>query len=302
MTRRQLIQGDGAVRAAGERRSPARGGVRPPAGARRRPLRALVAVAAAIAACAASRASADVTLALDPPTLTIAAGDTFTVSLVVPVAGSPFNAFDASVKFDPTRLAFVPATSLPSQVGPAISSACGNLFHRFSAAPDSLKISLTMVCGGVSLTGPGTIYKVRFRALPGDGPTTLVLGPYTEFYQAGLFVRPNHTSGMTVSVGVTGVGDGPPVKPRLEFAPPAPNPGRGGGTLMLDFSLPGPDEVRAELLDAQGRKVDALEAGTFAAGHRRVAWTLPPLASGEYFVRLSARAAGAAVRRWVVVR
>jgi hypothetical protein len=248
-------------------------------------------------------AEADVYVGFQSSQIAFALGDTFSVYVMIPQADAAFNAFDASIRFDPTMVSFDPITPLSDQRGSLMTSACGNTFHRFETASDSLKTTLSLLCSNTSVIGPGMIYHVRFRAGSVPGATTISLGPFTEFYNAGLFVRPQHKTDMIVNIGApTGMGDEPTGGEKLEFAPPAPNPGHGGGSMVLGFSLPGRDRVSFDLMDAQGRRVARMEAGWYEAGSHRVLWSPPTLANGDYFIRLRARSSGSAVRRWAVLR
>ena len=129
-------------------------------------------------------------------TITVAPGDTVGVGIVV--RGSPrFNAFDASLRFDPAMLSFEPGSETRGEL---MTAACAQSFHRFQPAPDSLRIVLSLLCSKISVSGPGVVYRVVFRAGRNPGATTLSLGPSTEFYRAGLFVRPLHRREMVVNV------------------------------------------------------------------------------------------------------
>jgi hypothetical protein len=224
--------------------------------------------------------------------------------MVVPFAGSEFNAFDASVRFDPALLTYVPTVPQSDQRGALMTDACANTFHLFSAAADSLRITLSLLCSSTFVTGPGTIYKVKFQAGATTGTTTVSLGPFTEFYRAGLFARPLVKQDLTVTIGTssTGVGDPEGGVHGVEFAPPAPNPQRGAGAVRLDFALPSADRVTFDVLDLQGRRVAGREAESLAAGRHHLAWTPPALPSGDYFVRLRTLANGTLTQRWAVLR
>jgi hypothetical protein len=292
---------------AGERGDPARRG--PVSGRRtfRGPLLGLAVPALGLMLGAAplspGAARADIYLGFQSPTFTVAPGDTFTAYLVIQQADAEFNAFDASVRFDPAMLSFEAITPVAAQRGPLMVAACSNTFHIFSAAPDSLRITLSLLCNNTFVTGPGTLYRVRFRAGMTQGVTNLTFGPYTEFYRAGIFTRPLNKAGMVVTVGPpTGVLPARAGGNRLECAPPSPNPRRGSGPMGLEFSLPGPDVVSVEVLDLQGRRVARREAERFDAGPNRLSWSPPALASGTYFVRLRTLASGSVVRRWVALR
>src|SRR5689334_4927336 len=88
----------------GERCSPARG-----AGFVRAV--AIAALALSGATLRPQAAAADVTAGFSPATMTVAPGDTFTVTLVIPIADAAFNAFDASVRFDPAMVSYLPASN-----------------------------------------------------------------------------------------------------------------------------------------------------------------------------------------------
>lgn len=262
-----------------------------------------IALTIGLAALGVRPVQADVYVGLSTPATSVAPGDTFTVEVVIAQPDSAFNAFDASIRFDPARLAFVPTSPVSGQRGPVMTSACANTFHQFTGAPDSLKTTLSLLCPGTNVTGPGTIYRVRFAARGTLGPTTISLGKFTEFYKAGLFVRPVHKQDLAVTiVGQVGVDPGVGSGGRLEFAPPIPNPRRGCDAVLLEFDLPGPDLVSVDVIDLQGRRLASREAQPFPAGRQRVSWSPGPLTDGEYFLRLNARANGSAMRRWTVLR
>src|SRR5512145_2614324 len=120
-----------------------------------------------LALCAVSPAHAAVRVALTPALQTVAPGSDFDVFVDVTEAGSAFNGFDLVVGYDPAALTFLPLSPTTLQQGclmtGACSGACGNTFHVFGAAGDSLAVSDVLLCNQFSLTGPGRIYKLRFH-------------------------------------------------------------------------------------------------------------------------------------------
>ena len=131
---------------------------------RRLVVRAVVAGLLALAAAAwAGAAGAGVTVSLSPAAQTVAPGAEFDV-LVDVTAGSPFNAFDLLVGYDPGLLTPVPLAPLSGQIGPLPKNACAMPFHRFHGSAGADTANYSMLCAGVSVSGPGTIYKLRFRA------------------------------------------------------------------------------------------------------------------------------------------
>ncbi|NNE08846.1 MAG: T9SS type A sorting domain-containing protein [Gemmatimonadetes bacterium] len=88
----------------------------------------------------------------------------------------------------------------------------------------------------------------------------------------------------------TGVGDTRPVDV-ISFAPARPNPFAGNTTIR--FALPSQMQVRADVFDMTGRRVQSLYRGLLPAGRQVLAWdgrtsAGHEAAAGLYFVRLTA--------------
>lgn len=251
-------------------------------------------------------AAAAVQVAILPATSNVNPGEEFDVTIAVTQAGSAFNGFVAVVGFDTTALGLVPAASVATQQGCLMtggcSAACGSTFHRFTPAGDSLTITVHLLCDQVSLTGPGTIYKLRFKALNTTQVTWLRLR-HATFYDAGLFVTPVVTTDARVGIGVPlAVEDGAPPAPGLRVRA-EPNPARGRLALAIESDRAG--ELRAEIHDVAGRLVRRLEGGWREAGTARLAWDGADLAGarvppGIYLVTV--RAGGSVARaRFAIV-
>lgn len=228
---------------------------------------------AGAASAAASPAGAGVDVAILPATVNVAPGAEFDVTIDVTQAGSAFNGFVAVVGYDTTALTFVPAPVLATQQGclmtGACSNACGNTFHRFTPAADSLTITDHLLCDQIALTGPGTIYRLRFMASNSDQVAWIRLRRAT-FYDAGLFVTPVTTADARVVIGSPlAVGDGPSPAAGLTVRA-EPNPSRGRLALAIATDRDG--ELRAEIHDVTGRRVWRLDAGWRPAGITRVPW------------------------------
>ena len=240
-----------------------------------------------LAMVAAAPATADgVHARLQTPVVLVAPNDEFDVEFAVFEADEPFNAFDASIRFDPARVTYVAGSN---QVGTVMTSACpSSPFHVFSAAPDSLKISVGLLCAATSVTGPGVLYRARFRAGPTSGSTTLSLGPFTAFYNAGFFVTPLERQDVTVCVTnctSTGVDGGAGA---LSFAmrAPRPNPWVGRSPASFEFDLPADGAVTLTLHDVSGRAIATGGPEWFAAGRHAIALARPEAPAGVYFARL----------------
>jgi hypothetical protein len=189
-----------------------------PRGRRPRAAGALIGVALLLPAPHVSLAQG-VTVALLPATQTVAPGSEFVLSLEVTRAGSPFNAFDAIIGYDPAALTLLPQTPVALQEGAYFAAACPNHFHRFQAGVDRDTITDVLLCAGKSVTGPGQIYRLRFRASNTAQSTHVRFLPGLQFYNAGLFANPDSSSDAIVGIGVPATAESTVVKA------PAPKPG-----------------------------------------------------------------------------
>ena len=244
-------------------------------------------------ACPAPSASAAVDLAILPSTVTVQPNEVFDVELTITPAGSAFNGYDAVIGFDPAVLTFIQRPRA-DQEGPLMTAACPNRFHVFSIAPagDSLDLSHVLLCAGTSVTGPGVVYRLRFRCndvetetwlrLLGESPTL------TRAYNDGLFVQPLVTIDALVQISDASstVPPAPRAGPWLRAAPNPFNP-QTVFTFALDETAAG--ELRVYGLD--GRLLRTLAAGLFAAGEHTARWDGTDdagrsLAAGVYLARL----------------
>jgi hypothetical protein len=256
---------------------------------------AALALAAALAAGAlaagAPAARAGVTVALEPDSQSVAPGAEFDLVIAVTQSGSAFNGFDAVIGFDPAALTLLPLSPPSLQEGSLMTGACASTFHRFTPATDRVTIADVLLCDGQSVSGPGQIYKLRFRASNTQQTTTVQFLPGLKFYDAGLYVTPVTSSHAVVTIGSV-VGVGGPVAPASGLRVRAsPNPARGSTTLRIEADQEGPQEVL--VLDSLGRVVRRLEKGSYGKGPRTVSWNrrsdsgrrLPP---GSYMVEVRA--------------
>ena len=93
--------------------------------------------------------------------------------------------------------------------------------------------------------------------------------------------------------------DKPFVPVKFELAQNYPNPVRAATT--IDFSLPQAGQVRLELFNLEGRKVDVLANGSRSAGNYRIDYDASRLPNGTYIYRLVTQT-GVQSRKMVVVR
>lgn len=213
-----------------------------------------------------------VKVALLPAAQSVTPGAEFVLSFEVTRAGSPFNGFDAIIGYDPAALTLVQQTPISLQEGVYFVAGCANRFHRFQPGVDRDTISDVLLCANKSLTGPGQVYKLRFRASNTVQSTTVRFLPGLQFYNAGLFVNPDSSTDAVIGIGLALAVPPPPVSsaaPRLKLLA-LPNPSRGPMSFRIETDRSG--WQRLLILDLQGRIVRRLSDGTFPAGLRSVAW------------------------------
>ncbi len=163
---------------------------------------AALALAAGVARAGDARAAAGVHVALVPATQTVAPGASFDLEIDVTQAGAAFNGFDAYIGFDPGAAQAVPSSPVSLQEGSLMTSACGSQFHRFlySNTTGRDTINDVLLCSGVSVTGPGQIYKLHFKAGTTQQTTTVRFLPGLQFYNEGLFVNPDSSMDAQVTI------------------------------------------------------------------------------------------------------
>ena len=236
------------------------------------------------------------TLAMTPSQQNVAPGAGFDIQFNVVAADSMFNGFDANVVFDPAALTLVPASPISLQEGCLMtgvcSAACGNTFHVFTPAADSLSVTDVLLCAGVALQGPGTVYTLHFVA-SNTPQLTSVHFHRVRFFNAGMPVANVQALDDTIAIGVqlgvpTAPGHG--LLPRVKVAP---NPARGAAFIRVDDPAGGVEELFVS--DVAGRAVRVLQRGRFDPGARSVTWdgrddAGRAVPAGVYFVRF--RAAG----------
>src|SRR5262249_34838453 len=100
---------------------------------------------------------------------------------------------------------------------------------------------------------------------------------------------------------LAGVG-GAPDAPDLALAPVWPNPARAGDNLRVEFGLARGAAVSVELHDLAGRRVAARTAEATPAGRRSIAWSVPNLGPGLYWLIVRADGARIGTRSLVILR
>ncbi len=131
-------------------------------------------------AVALGEAGADVQVSLQPAESCAGPEETFDVVIHVDQEGSGFDGYEAVILFDPGYLEVESLT----ESGMLIQGLCGTTWWYTEIGDSSIFISHVALCGGDSLTGPGPLSAVTFRATGPLGLTEIAF-EYVEFYRIG---------------------------------------------------------------------------------------------------------------------
>lgn len=246
-----------------------------------------IVLAVFVCVVAPANADAEVRFGLVSDTNTLDVGQTLEVDVVVPTAGDAFNGYDAVLYYDSTRVEPVVPLPASSGEGALFTDACGIRFLDIADAPDSSKIRVAHVilCAGASVTGPGNVYSLEFRALA-DGITTIELGPGTQAYEAGELVDTTIGTAVTLTIGEVTTVPSAPNPPRLHVFP---NPFNPSTTVRIEGERG--TFVRLRIHDSAGRRVRTLFEARLPNARLDLRWdgrddTGRDVASGHYFAQL----------------
>lgn len=228
-----------------------------------------------------------VAVALTPSAQYVLPGALFNLDITVPVAGEPFNGFDAVIRYDPAVLTLIPGSPISLQEGALMAGECGSTFHLFRQGADTDTITDVLMCNEAALTGPGQIYHLQFQASATPQITEVHLLPGVRFYNDGLFLEPTYATDAIVSISWFADAEGARVSQELRLQV-RPNPVVDRAVFSIESAQAGMQ--RLTILDLQGRIVRRFEERGGPAGNRVVAWDRRDAAgdllpSGVYFVK-----------------
>lgn len=251
------------------------------------------ATAGVLVVCALGLGTAPPAAAIDvgfnPQTRVVALAEVFDYDILVPASPDTFNAFEFTIVYDPARLTFIQRSPTSLQVGPLMTAACPNGFHLFSAVADTIRITYSMLCAGASVTGPGVVYRLRFRAASVSAITD-VRFVKARFADEGVLLFPVVAHDGRVEIGdVSAAPDGGRDGASI-LGPAFPSPFRAEARLGFTAGADGP--ARLSVLGSDGREVRVLFDGALRAGGGMTAvWDGRDergarVAAGVYFMRL----------------
>ena len=230
-----------------------------------------------------------------PDTSRVYLGSMVDVHLDVDSTAHRFNGYGVEFQFDPLVVSF---DSLVA--GELMLEKCPNWFNHLETTESTVTYSLIILCSLISVDGPGRLCTLRFSAdAAGISPVSIISNPDRSFYDAGLYVCPDHPTyprqvifhdGAIVVIDPTA--DCEDVGTGLTHNATSVRPNPTDGIARIAFDLPEPVTIRLALYDATGRIVRTLVDGHQTQGSHTIDWdgkdeagrSLP---NGVYFCRIS---------------
>lgn len=181
-------------------------------------------------------------------------GSDFEITFEVDETAKQFNGYEIRLHWDPVVL------SLDSvREGSLMTDACPNNFTNLVFTDSTATYSHILLCGGVSLDGPGVLSIFTFHA-EGEGVTVvdLVSDPNRTFFDDGIFISPAHPTyprqvqlfDASIAVGTT--------------AEVAPNPGLRAFEIRVS-PHPVRDHARIELVMPASERMSGSMGSTTAS-------------------------------------
>jgi len=255
----------------------------------------ILGLALGLSAILAAPCQAGVSISIYPPVQYVELDEVFNAYVWVDSAGSEFSAYYAEIRFDPTALEF-----LSVQEESLMVDLCGTTFFPDPVLGDStIAITHVALCGGLTLTGPGVLSSVTFRALE---EVTTEVSFDSLLCSVGGFPVPDVEghSGYVLVGEAQGIESGPPrgAAPRLQATPRVARE-----AVQLKFDLPDAGRIELRAHDLTGRDRGRVYAGWRPAGPGVIIWDTAdqPAESGVLFLRLST-SSGATTERVTLIR
>lgn len=223
-------------------------------------------------------------------------GSRFELTFEVDETARQFNGYEIRLHWNPAVL------SLESvREGSLMADACANNFTHLTFTDSTATYSHVLLCGGVSLNGPGVLSLFTFHAdAQGSTLVDLVSDPNRTFFDDGIFISPAHPTyprqvqlfDASVSVGTTSGAESTWKESPFQIRV-VPNPVRFDAVLHLEwndrtgYARTDVGPIVLEISDVSGRSV---ARWAIKSAQERVPWRAVDeagarLAAGPYFYR-----------------
>jgi len=232
---------------------------------------------------------ASTSVSIKPSTVCVEQDEVFSVFIWKDSVDVEFDGYQTVITFDPEMLELISANEES-----VMTNACGNRWWFLEPGADSIFVSHVLVCGGLTVTGPGALSSLTFRAL--NEGTTVITRDYFWLTFQGYQLADIAWHDGAVNVGMAGVGGRSGMEENLRIEA-YPNPGRSfsihlagcpiGGVSIRDGTL--------DICDVSGQVVTTLSRGLPLGDTDELIWNGRcgdggEAAPGVYFIRFTSAA------------
>ena len=221
--------------------------------------------------------------------------DQVVITFEVDSTAKHFNGYEIDVEWDQSVVSL-----LSVDQGSLMTDACPNTWFNLETTDSTVTVSHTILCGEVSIDGPGVLCIFTFQAdANGTSPLEITTDPNQAFFDAGLYVWPGHATyprqvflhNSTICIPTCGNAvDGPEdALNRGLRMQVIPNPIRESGWIRYQIAAPA-QALTIEILDVTGRQLQSWGLEPGRAGAFELRWDGTdrdgrPLPIGTYFYR-----------------
>jgi hypothetical protein len=240
----------------------------------------------AIVLAATGLGNASTSVSIQPSVLCVEQDEVFNIFVWKDSADLEFDGYQTVITFDPEMLELMSAGEEY-----VMTDSCWNRWWFPDPGPDSIFVSHVLMCGGVTVTGPGALSSLTFRALA-EGITTITCDYFWLTYQGYRLDDIAWHDGM-VNVGMAGVNgrSGTGGELRIEAYP---NPGRFFRIRLAGVRESGVSigDGTLDICDIGGKVVETLSCGKPGGLTEGFSWNGSradggTAAPGVYFVRFA---------------
>jgi len=246
--------------------------------------------------------SAGASVSVSPESTLVEPGDTFSVFLWKDSVDVTFDGYEAVVTYDPAVIRYLGATEESVMV-----DSCWNRWWVVTPSSGSIFISHVLMCGGITVEGPGALSALTFEAIS-EGSTAISVD-YFWFTLSGIWIKDVDWHDGIIDVGdLSGVGKGPEDGEFTLSVMARPNPAREFDITIQGAPPSGTGSIpsQLEIYDVQGRvvaspRLTAADPNRWSYEWNGTGENGSRLAGGVYFARI-AMPGFSACRRIVLLR
>jgi hypothetical protein len=227
-----------------------------------------------------------VSISVKPTGTCFCLGETFSVMIFKDSLDIDFDGYQTVITYDPEMLELV---SMEEEY--VMTDSCWNRWWFPDPGEDTVFVSHVLMCGGISVTGPGPLSSMTFTALQ-QGSTTISCD-YFWLTHEGYWFKDIDWHDCVLDIGQAGVETGSGFREGDLRIEAFPNPGRSFRIRVAGdpARLASLESATLQVCDIEGRIVATIWSGNHLPVTGHSAWdgrhnTGMPAPPGVYFIRL----------------